>query len=129
LLLPGLEGTVGRVTGADGAGVAGTGAGAGLLLFLSMSGLVGRLSLILPGALLLLLSDGLLGTILLLLSGRPSLFLSGVLFLSGTLLLLSLRTVLPGVGRSKLFRSPALPLPLVSALLREGRFKVEGCGR
>lgn len=134
LLLPGLDGVTGLVDGADGTDGAGVD---GLLLFLSNSGLVGRLSLVLPGILLLLLfSIGLTGVLLsgrfifplsivlpgVPLSGRPSLFLS--IFLSGKSFL---RIVLPGTGLSELFLS--LPLPLVKVLLPRPPRKADGCGR
>lgn len=127
LLLPGLDGVTGLVDGADGVDGAGV---TGLLLFLSNSGL-------LPGILLLLLfSIGLTGVLLsgrfifplsivlpgVPLSGRPSLFLS--MFLSGRSFL---RTVLPGTGLSELFLS--LLLPLVKVLLPRPPRKAEGCGR
>jgi hypothetical protein len=123
MLLAGLDGTTGLVAGAVGADGGGV---AGLLLFLSNSGL-------LPGTLLLLLfSTGLTGVLLsgrvvfplsivlpgTLLSGRPLLFPSGASFL---------RMVLPGTGLSELFLS--LLLPFVKVLLPRPARKDEGCGR
>jgi hypothetical protein len=109
-----------------------------LSLFLSNSGLVGRLSFILPGMLLLFLSGVLSGRVMLplsivlpgrLLSALPSLFLS--IALSGRpSLFLSTRMVLPGMfGLSELFRSLlSRPLLVIALAERVGR-NADSCGR